>query len=441
MPDLGSRRPRRRTSIGLVALLALGLLPLSAGAAGAAGPGDAHRGDVVGTFEAAERFGTAAVAPGSVGVKSSLGYTYGDGSTAIVGEILNLRSERTGNVLITVHYLDADENEIATGTTTVSLDRIARGSVAPFVLFDPAGPAGTASFLIDASPGTSTSAVAGGALDVLPAAEVVDGGFRYYEGTIANPNAFDVSGASAMITVYGTADPGATPPRALGDVIEVFAEDLGTIPAGDSVPYSFGIDTDLDASTARVAILADGYRADDTSVYITSWANYFDDLPLTTFRPDIVWLAEQRITGGCAAGRYCPDDPVTRGQMASFLSRALGLTEDKPDRFTDDTGNTHERAINRIAFEGITGGCAPTLYCPKANVKRDQMASFLSRALELTVDQADAFTDDTGNTHERAINRIAFEGITGGCGGGRYCPSDDVTRGQMAAFLRRAFQE
>lgn len=433
MSDLGHRRPRRRTSIGLVALLALGLLPATAGTVGAADPDGATRGAIVRTFGEAERIGTAAVAPGTVGVKSSLGYQYGDGSTAIVGEILNLRSLRTRNVLITVHYLDADENEIAQGTTTVSLDRIARGSVAPFVLFDLDGPAGTATFLIDASAGTSTSAVAGGALDVLPAPEVVEDGFRWYSGVISNPNAFAVTMGAAMITVYNEA----------GEVIEVFDQDLAPdpIPAGETAPYEFGIDTDLDATTARVAILADGYRADDTTVYITSWANYFDDLPLTTFRPDIVWLAEQRITGGCGPGRYCPNDPVTRDQMASFLTRALGLTEDQEDRFTDDTGNTHERAINRIAFEGITGGCAPTLYCPKANVKRDQMASFLSRAKNLTVDQLDAFTDDTGNTHERAINRIAFAKITGGCGGGKYCPSDDVTRGQMAAFLRRAFQE
>jgi hypothetical protein len=68
------------------------------------------------------------------------------------------------------------------------------------------------------------------------------------------------------------------------------------------------------------------------------------------------------------------------------------------------------------------------------------MAGFLSRALNLTGTPPDAFTDDNGLTLERSINRLAAAGITGGCGPGLYCPTKFVTRGQMAAFLRRAFQ-
>ena len=36
-------------------------------------------------------------------------------------------------------------------------------------------------------------------------------------------------------------------------------------------------------------------------------------------------LADAGITGGCGGGNYCPDDPLTRGQMAVFLAVALGL--------------------------------------------------------------------------------------------------------------------
>ena len=49
------------------------------------------------------------------------------------------------------------------------------------------------------------------------------------------------------------------------------------------------------------------------------------------------------------------------------------------------------------------------------------------------------FGDDNGNLHERNINALAIAAITGGCAPGRYCPAGAVTRGQMAAFLRRAF--
>ena len=67
------------------------------------------------------------------------------------------------------------------------------------------------------------------------------------------------------------------------------------------------------------------------------------------------------------------------------------------------------------------------------------MASFLSRALDLSGAAPNAFTDDNGNIHEVNINLVAREGIASGCGGTNYCPSANVTRGQMAAFLHRAF--
>jgi hypothetical protein len=69
------------------------------------------------------------------------------------------------------------------------------------------------------------------------------------------------------------------------------------------------------------------------------------------------------------------------------------------------------------------------------------MASFLSRAFDLASTGTDYFTDDEGLTHEAAINRLAASGITSGCATGRYCPSGIVTRGQMAAFLRRALTD
>ena len=48
------------------------------------------------------------------------------------------------------------------------------------------------------------------------------------------------------------------------------------------------------------------------------------------------------------------------------------------------------------------------------------------------------FCDDDGNVHEWAIEQIARWGITLGCGNGRFCPGDSITRSQMAAFLHRA---
>lgn len=167
---------------------------------------------------------------------------------------------------------------------------------------------------------------------------------------------------------------------------------------------------------------------------------YFADTLTNTFRNDILWIYEHGITVGCAPNNYCPDAAVTRGQMASFLVRAFDLPPTTTDYFTDDTGTTHEADINALRKAGITVGCTPTTYCPTASVSRDQMASFLRRALDLPPTTTDYFTDDTGNTHEQSINRLRKANITTGCTPTTYCPASVVTRGQMAAFLRRSVE-
>ena len=164
----------------------------------------------------------------------------------------------------------------------------------------------------------------------------------------------------------------------------------------------------------------------------------FADIAGNTFAADIAWLYGSGITTGCSATLFCPDDPVTRGQMAAFLDRALHLPSTTTDFFTDDNGTTFETDINRLAASGITTGCTATHYCPKAEVTRGQMAAFLDRALHLPSTTTDFFTDDNGTTFEANINRLAAAGITTGCTATHYCPKAEVTRGQMAAFLHRA---
>ena len=164
----------------------------------------------------------------------------------------------------------------------------------------------------------------------------------------------------------------------------------------------------------------------------------FSDIATSPFLDSIIWLYEQGITNGCGGGRYCPTDFVTRAEMASFLARALGLASTSSDFFTDDETSIHEGDINRLAAADITLGCGGGRYCPTELVTRAQMASFLARALGLLSTSSDFFSDDEGSLHEADINRLAAAGITNGCGGGRYCPTDFVTREQMAAFLERA---
>ncbi len=123
--------------------------------------------------------------------------------------------------------------------------------------------------------------------------------------------------------------------------------------------------------------------------------------------------------------------------MATFLVRALDLPATELDYFSDDEDTLHEDAINRMAAAGITNGCGEDSFCPDRPITREHMATFLVRALHLPAAAADYF-DDVDSNHEDSVNRLAAAGITGGCGVDAFCPLDHVTRGQMATFLARA---
>ncbi len=162
-------------------------------------------------------------------------------------------------------------------------------------------------------------------------------------------------------------------------------------------------------------------------------------------------LAEAGITGGCNLEHYCPDSPVTRGQMAVFLEKGLYY----PDAFTpqnleptfnDTLGHWAEDWIEALKNDGITAGCGDGNYCPEDPVTRAQMAVFLLKAKHGASYIPPAVGTDTGFgdvsiDHWAAawIKQLAAESITGGCGGGNYCPDTSVTRAQMAVFLVKTF--
>jgi hypothetical protein len=164
----------------------------------------------------------------------------------------------------------------------------------------------------------------------------------------------------------------------------------------------------------------------------------FTDTAGNPFAADIEWLRQAEITSGCGGGRFCPNDIVTRDQMASFLVRAFDLPASLVNAFTDDDGSPHEADINSLAASGIAFGCAANHYCPGAVVTRAQMASFIARARVLPGATRDYFADDDQSAHQTDINRLTESGITNGCAPGSFCPAAGITRGQMAAFLHRA---
>lgn len=242
------------------------------------------------------------------------------------------------------------------------------------------------------------------------------------------------------LRVRGTGFPaGATVTLELGTVDEEVLP-LGTV--GVAPDGTFTTTVTLDVERGRYLLAArtpDGSR-DDVQVAALPVGGTFVDDDGNVHEASVESVALSGITSGCGDDRYCPARSVTRGQLAALLVRALGLPRVATDAFGDDEGSVFEADIDALAASGTTTDCAPERFCPDAPVTRGQLASLLDRALDLGVgDGSDPqFTDDDGSVHEASITRLAASGITAGCRSGRFCPDVSVRRDQMASFLAAA---
>jgi hypothetical protein len=157
------------------------------------------------------------------------------------------------------------------------------------------------------------------------------------------------------------------------------------------------------------------------------------------------------LTTGCGNARYCPDGQVSRAEMAVFLLRGIHGSAYTPPPATGGVfsdvpaGFWAAPWIEQLAEEGQTAGCGGGKYCPDQSVSRAEMAVFLLRAKHgpgFTPPPATGtvFADVPASFWAAAwIERLAAEGITTGCGNGSYCPTNPVTRAEMAVFLARTF--
>jgi glucose/arabinose dehydrogenase len=275
-------------------------------------------------------------------------------------------------------------------------------------------------------------------------------GWDVWEGTYCHEGPCSIPGFTFPVVEYSQASPRAVTggfvyrggqAALVGHYVfaDFYSGNLWTIPPGGNSMLFHG-STGLNIAAFGESESGELYAVDLSGGGL--WqvvAPPFNDIVGSQFYADIVWVYEAGIAAGCGGGLYCPDASVTREQMASFLVRALGLPQTGPDVFTDDETSIHEGHINSLAAAGIAAGCGGGRFCPTQVVTRQEMASFLVRALGLPQTGPDVFTDDETSIHEGHINSLAASGIAAGCGGGRFCPVDPVTRGQMAAFLHRAF--
>lgn len=187
-----------------------------------------------------------------------------------------------------------------------------------------------------------------------------------------------------------------------------------------------------------------------TGTLSKAWVTPFADLsPGHPFESALIRLLRNGITSGCGSGRGCPDDPVSRSEMAVFVLRARHGSGYAPPAATGtvfaDVPATMFLSdwIEQFAAEGMTTGCGGGNFCPAGLVTRGQMAVFLLRGVHgrtfVPPDALGLFADVLPTAlFARWIEALANEGTTLGCGGEDFCPDLAVTRGQMAAFLVRA---
>ena len=145
----------------------------------------------------------------------------------------------------------------------------------------------------------------------------------------------------------------------------------------------------------------------------------------------------------CAPGMLCPGEPIDRKTMAVWTVRALDGQNPAPianSRFSDvAAGSFHAPFIERMFELGVTKGCGDGTFCPDDTVTRYQMAVFLTRAFDLEPGPDPGFTDVAPDAwYYNDVAALAASAITAGCGNGTFCPNQQTSRGQMATFLARA---
>ncbi len=114
-----------------------------------------------------------------------------------------------------------------------------------------------------------------------------------------------------------------------------------------------------------------------------SFTNYFDDDNGHKWEAYVNAIARAGITTGCDTRKYCGDRKVTRGEMITFLGRAARWSTSSINYFDDDNGTFWEPWANAAVDSGVTNGCGFRRFCGRREVTRGEIAAFLSRALGL----------------------------------------------------------
>lgn len=168
----------------------------------------------------------------------------------------------------------------------------------------------------------------------------------------------------------------------------------------------------------------------------------------TWYEQAVTWMIENRITRGCTPTRFCPESNLTRQQFLTFLWRAAG--QPTPDylgseAFSDVTEGVYsDRAIGWAVAGGVTQGCtAGSLgdgtwqFCPTQQVTRGEMATLLYRHVEADyVGEPSHYTDvEPDAFYAISVTWLTDFSVVPGCDPSRFCPDRAATRAEAALFI------
>lgn len=171
----------------------------------------------------------------------------------------------------------------------------------------------------------------------------------------------------------------------------------------------------------------------------------FTDVPAgSVYAAAVAWAAENGITDGMGGGIFGVDFPCTRGQIVTFLWRALGCPEPEGTSWFTDVapGSYCEKAVSWAVEQGITNGVAVGRFAPEDPCTRAQAVTFLYRAFGSLPISTGGFADvPDGVYYAQAVAWAVENGVTNGIGNGQFGPDAVCTRAQVVTFLYRLLGE
>ena len=178
--------------------------------------------------------------------------------------------------------------------------------------------------------------------------------------------------------------------------------------------------------------------------FVKTAATSFADVPANAYFADAVkWAVDKGVTNGLSDTMFGPYESCTRAQIVTFLWRAAGSPEPKTmSSFTDVPASTYyAKAVAWAIENGITNGMTETTFAPDATCTRGQIVTFLYRALKGTASGSASFTDVKSDAfYANAVNWAVASDVTNGTSATTFGPNADCTRAEIVTFLYRAYQ-